>query len=197
MRRQWRLPSACSPQPAAALRDPTAARSCRLLHLRQTAYQAAALWFRLDDNSVAGQAKQADLALLPGDRFALNGPAPLAFRLGHVALDKGQIPERWSSLPGAGPVRLFCRRRVERKSALPSFGRLFNPVPPAVDSPFDFFLVYSPWSSRDTLLVDCRNRLSLEMLPAAMWMTSALVVFPSIRFIRVSRVNSSLMLGRR
>jgi GntR family transcriptional regulator/MocR family aminotransferase len=44
-----------------------------------------ALWLRCEGRSAAG------LALLPGTRFALEGPAPQAFRLGYAALDEGQI----------------------------------------------------------------------------------------------------------
>jgi len=54
-RRPMRLPSACSPQPAAALRHLKAPRSCRLLHLRRSAYQPKGLRFRVDESSVAGQ----------------------------------------------------------------------------------------------------------------------------------------------
>ena len=53
---------------------------------------SAATWLT-DSNErlVAKAAGQAGLALLPGTRFALEGPAPQAFRLGYAALDEGQI----------------------------------------------------------------------------------------------------------
>jgi GntR family transcriptional regulator/MocR family aminotransferase len=53
-----------------------------------------ALWLRCEGRSAEAWAKaagQAGLALLPGTRFALEGPAPQAFRLGYAALDEGQI----------------------------------------------------------------------------------------------------------
>ncbi|KFI24193.1 MocR-like pyridoxine biosynthesis transcription factor PdxR [Paenirhodobacter enshiensis] len=53
-----------------------------------------ALWLRCEGRSAedwAEAAGQAGLALLPGTRFALEGPAPQAFRLGFAALDEGQI----------------------------------------------------------------------------------------------------------
>ncbi|WYK05182.1 PLP-dependent aminotransferase family protein [Cereibacter sphaeroides f. sp. denitrificans] len=53
-----------------------------------------ALWLRCAGGSAetwAEAAGQAGLALLPGTRFALEGPAPHAFRLGYAALNEGQI----------------------------------------------------------------------------------------------------------
>ena len=53
-----------------------------------------ALWLRCAGVSAdlwAERAGQAGLALLPGARFALEGPAPQAFRLGYAALDEGRI----------------------------------------------------------------------------------------------------------
>ena len=53
-----------------------------------------ALWLRCEGVPAEAWAKaagQAGLALLPGTRFALEGPAPQAFRLGFAALDEGQI----------------------------------------------------------------------------------------------------------
>ncbi|PTW40280.1 aminotransferase class I/II-fold pyridoxal phosphate-dependent enzyme [Rhodovulum kholense] len=53
-----------------------------------------ALWLRYEGASAEAWAKaagQAGLALLPGTRFALEGPQPQAFRLGYAALDEGQI----------------------------------------------------------------------------------------------------------
>ncbi|MEL5878011.1 PLP-dependent aminotransferase family protein [Cereibacter sphaeroides] len=53
-----------------------------------------ALWLRCAGVSAetwAEAAGQAGLALLPGTRFALESPAPQAFRLGYAALDEGQI----------------------------------------------------------------------------------------------------------
>lgn len=53
-----------------------------------------ALWLRCEAVSAeawAEAAGQAGLALLSGTRFALEGPAPQAFRLGFAALDEGQI----------------------------------------------------------------------------------------------------------
>lgn len=55
-----------------------------------------ALWLRCEGRSAedwAEAAGQAGLALLPGTRFALEGPAPQAFRLGYAALDEGQIAQ--------------------------------------------------------------------------------------------------------
>jgi hypothetical protein len=49
------LPSAYSPQPAAALRQMKAPRSFRLLNLRQIAYQNKGFQFHVDESSVAGQ----------------------------------------------------------------------------------------------------------------------------------------------
>ena len=54
IRHQRHLPSTCSPQPAAALRQMKAPRSSRLLNQRQSAYQTKGLKFRLDESSVAG-----------------------------------------------------------------------------------------------------------------------------------------------
>ena len=53
-----------------------------------------ALWLRSEGVSAdlwAERAGRAGLALLPGTRFALDGPAPQAFRLGYAALDEAQI----------------------------------------------------------------------------------------------------------
>tara|TARA_R100001086_G_scaffold152937_1_gene81426 strand:- start:5126 stop:5653 length:528 start_codon:yes stop_codon:yes gene_type:complete len=50
-----RSPRTCSPQPTAALRYLKAPRICRLLHLRQSAYQLKRLRFRLGGSSVVGQ----------------------------------------------------------------------------------------------------------------------------------------------
>jgi len=55
IRPQRRSPRTCSPQPTAALRHLKAPRNCRLLHLRQSAYQTKGLRSRLDESSVAGQ----------------------------------------------------------------------------------------------------------------------------------------------
>ena len=55
IRRPERSPRTFSPQPTAALRHLTAPRICRLLHLRQSAYQPKGLRFRLGESSVAGQ----------------------------------------------------------------------------------------------------------------------------------------------
>ncbi len=53
-----------------------------------------ALWLRAEGVRTAdwaARAGQAGLALLPGNRFALDGPAPEAFRLGFAALDDARI----------------------------------------------------------------------------------------------------------
>ncbi|GAB1584746.1 PLP-dependent aminotransferase family protein [Phyllobacterium phragmitis] len=53
-----------------------------------------ALWLRSQEVPAdlwAEQAGQSGLVLLPGTRFALDGPPPQAFRLGYAALDEAQI----------------------------------------------------------------------------------------------------------
>jgi len=47
-------PNTSPPQPTPALRHLKAPHGCRLLHLRQPAYQPKGLRFRLDESSVAG-----------------------------------------------------------------------------------------------------------------------------------------------
>src|SRR6056297_2159968 len=47
-------PNISPPQPTPALRHLKAPHGCRLLHLRQPAYQPKGLRFRLDERSVAG-----------------------------------------------------------------------------------------------------------------------------------------------
>ncbi len=67
-----------------------------------------ALWLRCVDVSAEiwmERAGAAGLALLPGTRFALERPAPQAFRLGYAALDEAQIARAVEifarSLPGS------------------------------------------------------------------------------------------------
>lgn len=53
-----------------------------------------AVWLRVPGGGASDWARhagQAGLALLPGDRFALDRPPPQAFRLGYAALDEAQI----------------------------------------------------------------------------------------------------------
>lgn len=63
-----------------------------------------ALWLRSVEAPTerwAARAGEAGLALLPGARFALNGPAPRAFRLGYAALDEAQIVRAVQILSGS------------------------------------------------------------------------------------------------
>ena len=48
-------PNISPPQPTPALRHLKAPHGCRLLHLRQPAYQPKGLRFRMDESSMAGQ----------------------------------------------------------------------------------------------------------------------------------------------